>query len=148
MKCSTINLVQLFILLFTVIGSSFANASKPISQLEKNEFKDLAPEFKDRLIRWMAIKQRECKLKQSDDVQALYLDCSLCKVSVESVQFFTKIHMDNTVISIIKNFCTYIHIESADVCKGIIEAFKVSSSLLKKVVVVFFCNFISLISYC
>ena len=127
MKCSTINLVRLFALLFAVIGSGSVNgSSQSISQLERNEFKDLMPEFKERMLRWMDIKRRDCKLRQSSEFDATYMDCSLCKTSVESVKFFLNLHMDGTVISLIRNFCVVLHIETAAVCRGIVDAFKVS----------------------
>lgn len=140
MKCLTINLFKLFTLfiLSTVIGSCFANGSKPISQLRgKNEFRDLVPQFQKSLLRWMEIKNRERKLKDSDVIEASFVDCSLCKMAVESVQFFTRIRMDNTVVSIIKNFCTYMHIETADVCEGIVSSFRVSLT----------CSILSLVSF-
>lgn len=84
------------------------------------------PEFKERMLRWMDAKKRECKLKQSDEFDSTYLDCGLCKASVESVRIFLRMHMDSTVISLIRNFCTILHIETASVCKGIVEAFRVS----------------------
>lgn len=84
------------------------------------------PEFKERMLRWMEIKKRDCKLKQNNELDATYLDCSLCKTSVESVRFFLRLHMDGTVVSLIRNFCVLLHIETASVCKGIVEAFKVS----------------------
>lgn len=128
MKCPTINLVQLFILLFTVIETGhLANGLESISQLEKNNFKELMPEFKQQLLRWMSIKKQASKLKKSNTVDIEYLDCALCRASVESVQFLTGIHMDNAVIGIIRNFCIYLHIETVNVCEGIVESFKVSS---------------------
>ena len=129
MKCSTINFVQLFILTLTVIGSCLANASKSISQLERNESTNLMPKFRESLQRWMDIKKKESKLRPNDNINATYMDCSLCKISVDSVQIFSRLHMDRTVASIVRNVCTYFHIETADVCKGIVNTFNVSSFL-------------------
>ena len=84
------------------------------------------PEFKERMLRWMDAKKRECKLKQTNEFDATYMDCSLCKASVESVRFFLRLHMDAAVVSLIRNFCVILHIETASVCKGIVDAFKVS----------------------
>ena len=127
MKCSTMNLVPLFALLFAVIGRGSANGpSQSISQSEKNEFKDLMPEFKQRLLRWMDAKKRDRQLKGTDGFDATYLDCTLCKTSVDSVRFFLGLHMDGTVVSLIRNFCVIFHIETASVCTGIVAAFKVS----------------------
>lgn len=137
MKCSTMNLVPLFALLFAVIGRGSANgSSQSISQLEKNEFKELMPEFKQRLLRWMDVKKRDCQLKAANNLDATYLDCGLCKASVESVKIFIGLRMDSTVVSMIRTFCTIFHIETASVCKGIVEAFKVSKFAVERALLV------------